>query len=142
MNPLEESFADAIKYTSQGMPQLYATQDKLVINSLNAHLISLEASFQKEKSISTLVDVATTLLSPKTPLISSKLLDNQKMLLVQIDRITFCLTKISKLNYLQKNDILDTLYNADMKQCIEKIIMYTKIAYKIENKNQKKLFFR
>jgi hypothetical protein len=140
MNPLEESFVDAIKYTSQGMPQLYATQDKLIINSLNAHLISLEASFQKEKSISTLVDVATTVLSPKTPLISLKLSDNQKMLLAQIDRVTVCITKISKLNYLQKNDILDTLYNADMKQCIEKIIIYTKTAYKI--KNQKKLFFR
>ena len=85
MNPLEESFVDAIKYTSQGMPQLYATQDKLIINSLNAHLISLEASFQKEKSISTLVDVATTVLSPKTPLISLKLSDNQKMLQVVVE---------------------------------------------------------
>ena len=69
------------------------------------------------------------------PTNTSKLSEKQKILLQQIDRVTACIDKVSKLSYLQKNDILDTLYNADMKQCIDKIIIHARSINKIKNAN-------
>ena len=134
MNSLEQLFSESLEHT-KSIQQLYTTQDKLIINSLKIHLDKLELSFQKEKSISVLTDVAGVIFSHKKPTNTSKLSEKQKILLQQIDRVTACIDKVSKLSYLQKNDILDTLYNADMKQCIDKIIIHARSINKIKNVN-------
>jgi len=134
MNSLEQLFSESLEHT-KSIQQLYTTQDKLIINSLKIHLDKLELSFQKEKSISVLTDVAGVIFSHKKPTNTSKLSEKQKILLQQIDRVTACIDKVSKLSYLQKNDILDTLYNADMKQCIDKIIIHARSINKIKNAN-------
>ena len=134
MNSLEQLFSESLEHT-KSIQQLYTTQDKLIINSLKIHLDKLELSFQKEKSISVLTDVAGVIFSHKKPTNTSKLSEKQKILLQQIDRVTACMDIVSKLSYLQKNDILDTLYNADMKQCIDKIIIYARSINKIKNVN-------
>ena len=134
MNSLEQLFSESLEHT-KSIQQLYTTQDKLIINSLKTHLDKLELSFQKEKSMSVLTDVAGVIFSHKKPTNTSKLSEKQKILLQQIDRVTACIDKVSKLSYLQKNDILDTLYNADMKQCIDKIIIHARSINKIKNVN-------
>ena len=134
MNSLEQLFSESLEHT-KSIQQLYTTQDKLIINSLKIYLDKLELSFQKEKSISVLTDVAGVIFSHKKPTNTSKLSEKQKILLQQIDRVTACIDKVSKLSYLQKNDILDTLYNADMKQCIDKIIIHARSINKIKNAN-------
>ena len=134
MNSLEQLFSESLEHT-KSIQQLYTTQDKLIINSLKIHLDKLELSFQKEKSISVLTDVAGVIFSHKKPTNTSKLSEKQKILLQQIDRVTACMDIVSKLSYLQKNDILDTLYNADMKQCIDKIIIHARSINKIKNAN-------
>ena len=134
MNSLEQLFSESLEHT-KSIQQLYTTQDKLIINSLKTHLDKLELSFQKEKSMSVLTDVAGVIFSHKKPTNTSKLSEKQKILLQQIDRVTACIDKVSKLSYLQKNDILDTLYNADMKQCIDKIIIHARSINKIKNAN-------
>lgn len=130
MNPLEKSFVNAINCTSQGISQLHVTQSDLITNSLNAHLISLESSFKKEETTSILTDISHIILSQKNPHISSKLSNKQKVILQQMDKVSFCITSVSKLNHIQKTDILDTLYNGDMQQCIDKIINHIKDAKK------------
>ena len=134
MNSLEQLFSESLEHT-KSIQQLYTTQDKLIINSLKIHLDKLELSFQKENSMSVLTDVAVVIFSHKKPTNTSKLSEKQKILLQQIDRVTACIDKVSKLSYLQKNDILDTLYNADMKQCIDKIIIHARSINKIKNVN-------
>lgn len=134
MNSLEQLFSESLEHT-KSIQQLYTTQDKLIINSLKTHLDKLESSFQKENSMSVLTDVAVVIFSHKKPTNTSKLSEKQKILLQQIDRVTACIDKVSKLSYLQKNDILDTLYNADMKQCIDKIIIHARSINKIKNAN-------
>jgi hypothetical protein len=131
MNSLEQLCAESTEYT-KGIQQLYATQEKLITNSLKIHLDKLESSFQKENSISVLTNVVVTLLQ-KNPSNPSELSKKQKILLQQIDRVTACITKVSKLNYSQKNDILDTLYSAGIKQSIDKIIIHARTTYKIKN---------
>jgi hypothetical protein len=132
MNSLEQLFSESLEHT-KGIQQLYTTQEKLIINSLKTHLAKLESSFQKENSMSVLTDVVGVIFSQKNPTTTSKLSEKQKILLQQIDRVTACIDKVSKLNYLQKNDILDTLYSAGIKQSMDKIIIYVKSAYKIKN---------
>ena len=134
MNSLEQLFSESLEHT-KSIQQLYTTQDKLIINSLKTHLDKLESSFQKENSMSVLTDVAVVIFSHKKPTNTSKLSEKQKILLQQIDRVTACIDKVSKLSYLQKNEILDTLYNADMKQCIDKIIIHARSINKIKNAN-------
>ena len=132
MNSLEQLFSESLEHT-KSIQQLYTTQDKLIINSLKIHLDKLELSFQKENSMSVLTDVAAVIFSHKKPTTTSKLSEKQKILLQQIDRVTACITKVSKLNYSQKNDILDTLYSAGIKQSIDKIIIHARTTYKIKN---------
>ena len=134
MNSLEQLFSESLEHT-KSIQQLYTTQDKLIINSLKIHLDKLELSFQKENSMSVLTDVAGVIFSHKKPTNTSKLSEKQKILLQQIDRVTACIDKVSKLSYLQKKDILDILYNGNMKQCIDKIIIHARSINKIKNVN-------
>ena len=134
MNSLEQLFVEYTEY-AKGIQQLYTTQDKLIINSLKTHLDKLESSFQKENSMSVLTDVAAVIFSHKKPTTTSKLSEKQKILLQQIDRVTACIGIVSKLSYLQKKDILDILYNGNMKQCIDKIIIHARSINKIKNVN-------
>ncbi|WP_067958238.1 hypothetical protein [Nitrosopumilus sp. Nsub] len=126
MNPLEILFANAIECTSKGIHHLYATQDSLIIDSLNSHLNSLELSYKKEKSISVLTDLTHIILTQKNPHTSLKLTSKQEIILQQMDKVSFCISKVPKLNPSQKGDILELLYNKDMKQCIDTIIQYSK----------------
>ncbi len=124
MNPLEQLWINAIECASSGISKYYDTQSNLIIHSLNRHLSQLESSYKKEKSSSILRKAVSFVLEKKSS--SSELTDKQKTLLNQIDRVFFCISQVSKLNSLQKSDILDTLYEGDMKQCINKIIKYVK----------------
>lgn len=125
MKPLEELFVDAIEYTSNSASQFHTTQNELIINSLKTHLIVLESSFKKEETSLVLIDVAHIILS-QNPHTISKLSENQKVILQQMDKVSFCITNVSELNYLQKNDILNILCNENMQQCIDKIIQHVK----------------
>ncbi len=124
MSPLEQLRINAIECTSKGISRYHDTQSNLIIHSLNRHLSKLESAYEKEKALSILTDGMSFVLEKKPS--SSELTDKQKTLLNQIDRVFFCISQVSKLNSLQKSDILDTLYEGDMKQCINKIIKYVK----------------
>lgn len=129
----DETFAEAVKYTGNSAFQLDTTQNELIINSLNSHLISLDSLFKKEKAISILTDTAHVILSQKNPQISSKLSSKQKMILQQMDKMSFCITNVSGLNPIQKTDILSMLYDGDMQQCIDKIIHHVRDTKKNES---------
>ena len=133
MNPLEVLFADAVKYTSNSAFQFHTTQNELIINSLNSHLNYLELSYKKEKNISVLTDVTHIILTQKNPHTSSKLTSKQEIILQQMDKVSFCIANVSKLNHIQKTDILSMLYDGDMQQCIDKIIHYVKDLKKNES---------
>jgi hypothetical protein len=119
MNQLEQSFVDMINLCQCEISPLEQSQNKLIINALESQILKLSQSLGIEKLAFTVANIV----------INSKPLIQPNMLRQKINEIKLCIKLIPKMNYSEKNKVLDLLYCGKLIQCIHLIVRENDVKF-------------